>query len=89
MKNNVHISYSERKQLGRSQNIKHAKVLIFIVNVYLNGEFIEVPLNKKRNFHYGKTFFILFVYQLIMSIISDGLVIKTLALFSVRNSLSR
>ena len=44
VKNNARISYSERKQLGRSQNIKHAKVLIFIVKVYLNGEFIDVPL---------------------------------------------
>ena len=43
VKNNARISYSERKQLGRSQNIKHAKVLIFIVKVHLNGEFIEVP----------------------------------------------
>ena len=44
VKNNARISYSERKQLGRSQNIKHAKVLIVVNKVYLNGEFIEVPL---------------------------------------------
>ena len=44
MKNNARISYSERKQLGRSQNIKHAKVFIVIVKNYLNVEFIEVPL---------------------------------------------
>ena len=44
MKNNARISYSERKQLGRSQNIKHAKVFIAIVKNYLNVEFIEVPL---------------------------------------------
>ena len=25
-------------------NIKHAKVFIIIVKIYLNGEFIEVPL---------------------------------------------
>ena len=44
VKNNARISYSERKQLGRSQNIKHAKVFNVIVKVYLNGEFIEVHL---------------------------------------------
>ena len=43
MKNNARISYSERKQLGRSQNIKHAKVFIVIVKNYSNVEFIEVP----------------------------------------------
>ena len=47
MKNNARISYSERKQLGRSQNIKHAKVPVIIVKIYLNGEFIEVPYNKR------------------------------------------
>ena len=29
-------------------NIKHAKVFNMIVKIYLNGEFIEVPLNKNR-----------------------------------------
>ena len=43
VKNNARISYSERKQLGRSQNIKHAKVFNVIVKVYLNVKFIEVP----------------------------------------------
>ena len=48
VKNNARISYSERKQLGRSQNIKHAKVFTVIVKNYSNGEFIEVPYNNSN-----------------------------------------
>ena len=44
VKNNARISYSERKQLGRSQSINLEKVFNVIVKVYLNGEFIDVPL---------------------------------------------
>ena len=34
--------WEKDKKIPR-KNIKHAKVLIFIVKVHLNGEFIEVP----------------------------------------------
>ena len=57
------------------RNIKHAKVLIFIVKIYLNGEFIEVPFIYRKfccrstDWQFIKTHhYILFIFNFQLSI---------------------